>query len=113
VPKDFKMNGGVDGYVLFYDEFLRIYEGAYKIVLEHLRDRPGDTVLFHCSCITFFSQFTKVSSTNDVVQQEKTAPASLRPFCSLSLVTHQKRLQTITCLAASVLRLGVLRFLRG
>jgi hypothetical protein len=52
VPKNFKMNGGVDGYVLFYDEFLRIYKSAYKIVLEHLRDWPGDSVLFHCSCIT-------------------------------------------------------------
>ncbi|KAF2420563.1 hypothetical protein EJ08DRAFT_24944 [Tothia fuscella] len=49
VPGDFKLNGGVDAYVKMYDDVLRVHAQSYKTVLMHLRDRPGEAVLFHCS----------------------------------------------------------------
>jgi hypothetical protein len=56
VPKDFAVNGGVDGYAQFYDEFLKVYAQPYKTVLEYLRDHAGEAILFHCNCNTFFTR---------------------------------------------------------
>jgi hypothetical protein len=61
VPKDFVVNGGVEGYAQMYDDILKVYAQPYKTVLEYLRDREGEAILFHC---TGNSTFTYSSTQN-------------------------------------------------
>lgn len=42
-------HGGVEGFTRAYRDILKNGVGAYKGIFEHLRDRPDDAILFHCS----------------------------------------------------------------
>jgi len=48
-PDEFVEDGGVPGFLELYDEILHLYAPLYKALLEFLRDRPGEAVLFHCT----------------------------------------------------------------
>jgi len=48
-PADFAEDGGVQGYCKMYDDVLKVYAQPYKTVLEYLRDKQGEPILFHCS----------------------------------------------------------------
>jgi hypothetical protein len=49
IPADFKANGGVEGYQKMYDGVLRVHARSYKTILTHLRDHPGEPILYHCN----------------------------------------------------------------
>ena len=40
---------GEKGYAAMYLDVLRVYQGGFRKVLEHVRDRRGEPFLFHCT----------------------------------------------------------------
>ena len=57
-PSEFLSNGGMDGHIKMYENFLQTHRDAYKKVFERLKDGDGG-VLFHCSgrlpCVFLFT----------------------------------------------------------
>ncbi|TDZ46129.1 Tyrosine-protein phosphatase [Colletotrichum trifolii] len=47
--RDFVAGGGEEGYCKMYLNMMEFYAPTFKAVLEHVRDRPGDPFLFHCT----------------------------------------------------------------
>ncbi|KAH8671372.1 protein-tyrosine phosphatase-like protein [Xylariales sp. PMI_506] len=45
----FVSGGGEEGYEDMYLEVIDIYQPSWKLVLEHIRDRPQEPVLVHCT----------------------------------------------------------------
>ncbi|KAI1177167.1 protein-tyrosine phosphatase-like protein [Nemania sp. FL0916] len=45
----FVADGGEKGYEAMYLEIVDVYAESWKAVLEHVRDRPGDPFLVHCT----------------------------------------------------------------
>lgn len=46
---DFIDGEGQSGYVKMYLDVLSVYQAPFKAVLEHIRDRPKEPLLFHCT----------------------------------------------------------------
>ncbi|KIW05280.1 uncharacterized protein PV09_03808 [Verruconis gallopava] len=48
-PSDYVAGGGIPGFVADYIEILKLFAPRYRQILERLRDRPGEGVLWHCT----------------------------------------------------------------
>lgn len=48
---------GEKGYTYMYMDVLNKYSGSFRGVLESVRDRPGDAILFHCTGESITPQF--------------------------------------------------------
>ncbi|KAL0942690.1 tyrosine phosphatase [Colletotrichum truncatum] len=47
--RDFVEGGGERGYCKMYMDMMEVYAPTMKVVLQHVRDRPGEPFLFHCA----------------------------------------------------------------
>ncbi|RYP76049.1 hypothetical protein DL769_003706 [Monosporascus sp. CRB-8-3] len=45
----FVAGGGEDGYRIMYLDVVDVYEESWKAILQHVRDRPDDPFLVHCT----------------------------------------------------------------
>jgi hypothetical protein len=48
-PSVFVADGGIPGFVHMYRGLLKLYAPQYRVILEHLRDHPGEPILWHCT----------------------------------------------------------------
>ncbi|KAI1468143.1 protein-tyrosine phosphatase-like protein [Daldinia caldariorum] len=48
-PERFVAGGGEEGYREMYLEVIDVYQESWKAILEHIRDRPNDPFLVHCT----------------------------------------------------------------
>jgi hypothetical protein len=65
IPANFAANDGVDGFSKWYDGVLKSHAQSYKTILEYLRDREGEPILFHCNCMEVFSLSTQQTGAYD------------------------------------------------
>lgn len=48
-PASFEADDGIPGFVGMYRNLLKLYAPQYKLILEYLRDQPGEPILWHCT----------------------------------------------------------------
>ena len=69
---------GEKGYTLMYFDVLNLYQAAFRDVLEHVRDRPSEPFLFHCTGRQLFLLIIHPFPLHEAIAQTDTRVAAGR-----------------------------------